>query len=189
MTHGTMSKRKTRNPSAHRASRGPSGGVRLLEPELIAELEDIAEATGCELVHAEFKGGVLRLFIDRPEGGVDLSDCERISKHVSALLDVVDFSDSRYVLEVSSPGLDRELYRPRDWERFTGHRVRVTFTDPDTGDKRTVIGRLEGFAPEPEGTPAEDARRGRAEVWVDDTGEHLVLSLDEIRTGRLEVEL
>jgi len=185
-----MSKRKTRTPSAASSHRGsPGGAVRLLEPELVQELEDVAEATGCELVHAEFKGGVLRLFIDRPEGGVDLSDCERISKHVSALLDVVDFSDNRYVLEVSSPGLDRELYRPRDWDRFTGHRVRVTFTDPDSGNKRTVIGRLEGFEAEPPDAPVEDARGGRAEVLVDHTGERLVLSLDEIHTGRLEVEL
>lgn len=184
-----MTKRKTRTPSDAAARRGSSGGVRLLEPELLEELEDIAEATGCELVHAEFKGGVLRLFIDRPEGGVDLSDCERISKHVSALLDVVDFNDSRYVLEVSSPGLDRELYRPKDWVRFTGHRVRVTFTDPDSGSKRTVIGRLDGFEPEPPDVPVEEVRHGRAEVTVDDTGERLVLSLDEIRTGRLEVEL
>lgn len=184
-----MSKRKARTPSTAATRRGVAGGVRLLEPELVQELEDVAEASGCELVHAEFKGGVLRLFIDRPEGGVDLSDCEHISKHVSALLDVVDFNDSRYVLEVSSPGLDRELYRPRDWERFSGRRVRVTFTDPESGNKRTVIGLLEAFEPEPPKVPVDEAQGGRVEVLVDDTGERLVLSLEEIRTGRLEVEL
>lgn len=155
--------------------------MRLLEPELVQELEDIADASGCELVHAEFKGGTLRLFIDRPNGGVDLSDCEHVSKMASALLDVVDFSEGRYVLEVSSPGLDRQLYRPRDWQRFTGHRVRVTFIDPGTGTKRTVVGQLEAF--EPQGDT------GQATVVVDDSEERWVLPLSEVRMARLEIEI
>lgn len=184
-TSQTMSKRKVRKPSGG-ASRPAVG---LLEPELVRELEEIAEASGCELVHAELKGGIFRLFIDRPDGGVDLSDCEHVSKMVSALLDVVDFSEGRYVLEVSSPGLDRQLYRPRDWQRFTGHRVRVTFIDPESGDKRTVVGRLEAFEADPPGTPAVDAQGGRATVVAEQPEERLELSLDEVRLARLEVEL
>src|SRR6185369_3709461 len=76
--------------------------------ELQPELEAIAESAGCELVHVEIKGGVLRLFLDKPEG-ITLADCEHVSKLASAYLDVVDFGKSRYVLEVSSPGLDRQL--------------------------------------------------------------------------------
>src|SRR5688572_18720905 len=91
-----------------------------LDAELVAELEQIAAAAGCQLENAEWKGGVLRLVLDRPEGGVGLTDCEQVSKQVSALLDVVDFGKNRYTLEVSSPGLDRQLYRPRDYARFTG---------------------------------------------------------------------
>lgn len=173
---------KLRSPAGEASSRfSARSSSRLLEPALVREIEDIAEAAGCELVHAEFKGGILRLFIDRPDGGVDLSDCEHVSKMVSALLDVLDFSEGHYVLEVSSPGLDRRLYRPRDWQRFTGHRIRVTFTDPATGSKRTATGRLEAFE------PSEDA--GRATVVVDDTGERLELALAEIRMARLEIEL
>lgn len=186
-----MSKRKNRRSprDAEAVAEPTKAPVRLLESELVREIEEIAEASGCELVHAELKGGIFRLFIDRPEGGVDLSDCEHVSKMVSALLDVVDFSEGRYVLEVSSPGLDRQLYRPRDWERFTGHRVRVTFRDPESGNKRTAIGRLEAFEPLPAGSSARKARGGRATVLVDETDERLELSLDEIQVGRLEVEL
>src|SRR3954468_1088259 len=102
--------------------------------EIMPELEAVAQAVGCELVHAELKGGVLRLFVDRPEG-VTLAECEQVSRQVSALLDVLDFGAGRYVLEVSSPGLDRQLYRPPDYERFAGHLARVTYEDPETGKK------------------------------------------------------
>lgn len=163
--------------------------LRLLEPELLEELESITDSVGVELAHAEFKGGVMRLFIDREDGGVDLSDCETVSKLVSAFLDVVDFSDGQYLLEVSSPGLDRQLYRPKDWVRFTGHRVRVTFIDPESRDKRTVTGVLEAFEPLPEGSDPRQAEGGRATVLVDDTEERLELSLDDVRVGRLEVEI
>lgn len=187
---GSARKRGRERSSESRANRRGSqpGTTRLLEPELVTELEELAAASGCELLHAEFKGGVLRLFIDRTEGGVDLNDCEHVSKMASALLDVLDFSDGRYVLEVSSPGLDRELYRPRDWQRFTGHRVRVTFTDPASGDKRTVVGRLESFVAEPPESPVSEATGGQAEVLVDG-GERWTLSLAEVRTARLEIEL
>src|SRR5690349_9446948 len=86
--------------------------------ELTPELEQIATAAGCELLHVELKGGILRLVLDKPDGGVNLEDCQHVSKQASALLDVLDFGKSRYVLEVTSPGPDRQLYRPRDYERF-----------------------------------------------------------------------
>src|SRR4028119_2256248 len=95
-----------------------------------------AEGAGGERVHAEVKGGALRLFLDKPEG-ITLSDCEHVSKQVSAYLDVVDFGKSRYVLEVSSPGLDRQLYKARDYERFVGRKGRGTLDDPETGKRET----------------------------------------------------
>lgn len=153
--------------------------------ELRPELESIAEASGCELWHAELKGGVLRLFLDKPEG-VTLSDCEHVSKLVSAYLDVVDFGKSRYVLEVSSPGLDRQLYRPHHFERFVGHKARVTLEDPATGRRRTVIGRLEAFE-RPEGVSEEDAR---VVVAVEEPKEErLEARYREIQQARLEIEL
>jgi ribosome maturation factor RimP len=112
-----------------------------IEPRLEEELAAIAAAQGCELLHAEFQGGVLKLTLDR-EGGVRLEDCELVSKQASALLDVADFGRGRYTLEVSSPGLDRELYGPRDYARFSGSRVRVRFVDPESGRRATIAGRL-----------------------------------------------
>ena len=98
-------------------SEATKGGGRIAEIQ--PELEQIADAAGCELVHVEIKGDVLRLFIDKPEG-VTLADCEHVSKLSSAWLDVVDFGKSRYLLEVSSPGLDRQLFKARDYARFVG---------------------------------------------------------------------
>jgi len=115
--------------------------------ELRPELEQIAAANGCELVHVELKGGVLRLILDRPDGGVTLADCELVSKQASAYLDVADFGRSRYVLEVSSPGLDRQLYKPADVERFVGRLARVAFMDPESGAKKTVAGAATGGRP------------------------------------------
>ena len=152
--------------------------------ELRPELEQIADSAGCELVHAELKGAVLRLFIDRPEG-VTLADCEHVSRQVSAFLDVVDFGPGRYVLEVSSPGLDRQLYRARDWERFVGRRVRVTMGDPATGKKRTVVARLDAFD-RPEGVSDEDAR---AVLVEEPKGERTEVRLRDVRQARLEIEL
>jgi ribosome maturation factor RimP len=148
--------------------------------ELTPEIEQIAAAAGCELVHMELKGNVLRVFVDKPEG-VTLADCERVSKQVSALLDVEDFGTSRYVLEVSSPGLDRQLYKPGDYDRFAGRLARVTFEDPETGKKKTVVARLQGLR-----RTGEDA-----EVVLADekTGEPWMLPLKKVMTARLEIEL
>ena len=150
-----------------------------LDANLQAELEAIARGAGCELWHAEHKGGHLRLFLDRPEG-VTLADCELVSKQVSALLDVVDFGSQRYVLEVSSPGLDRQLHRPRHYARFAGERVRVTYRTPDGGKRRTVVGRLEAFR------PAGDEAAGGTIAVATDEGERLELDLADVHAGRLE---
>jgi ribosome maturation factor RimP len=151
--------------------------------EVRPEIEKIAEATGCELVHAELKGGTMRLFLDKPEG-VSLADCEHVSKLVSAYLDVVDFGKGRYLLEVSSPGLDRQLYRPRDYERFLGRLARVALTEPETGVRRTVVGRLQELL------PSETSEDDRVLVVVDEkSGERTETRLRDIRSARLEIEL
>jgi ribosome maturation factor RimP len=152
--------------------------------ELQSELEAIADSAGCELVHAEIKGGILRLYIDKPEG-VSLSDCEYVAKLASAYLDVVDFGKSRYVLEVSSPGLDRQLYKARDYARFVGRKVRVTLEDPETRKKKTVVGRLEAFEL-PEDAPEGDAR---VVVVEEPREERHEVTLRDIRQARLEIEL
>jgi ribosome maturation factor RimP len=151
-----------------------------LTPELQAELAAIAESKGCELVHAEFQSGVLRLFLDRSEG-VRLEDCEAVSKDASALLDVADFGRGRYTLEVSSPGLDRQLYGPRDYERFTGRRVRVRFIDPQTGRRATVVARLDAYRPSPDGGEIELSEPGAVTMRR--------VRLADVQLARLEIEL
>jgi len=150
--------------------------------ELQPELEQIAAANGCELVHVELKGGVLRLILDKPEG-VTLADCEVVAKQSSAYLDVADFGKSRYVLEVSSPGLDRELYKPADVARFLGKLARVAIVDPENGKKRTVIGRLQELQ------PAESIGDAKVIVTDDKTGERTEVLWKDIRNARLEIEL
>ncbi len=158
--------------------------------ELQPELEQIAAANGCELVHVELKGGVLRLILDKPEasggsGGISLADCEVVAKQSSAYLDVADFGKSRYVLEVSSPGLDRELYKPADVARFLGKLARVAIVDPENGKKRTVIGRLQELQ------PAATRADGDAKVIMTDdkTGERTEVLWKDVRNARLEIEL
>ena len=188
MGEGTTGASQMRTAKA--AGIGSIGRIAELEPEL----GRIAEAAGCELVHAELKGGTLRLFLDKPEGvtpgGVTLSDCEHVSKQVSAWLDVVDFGKSRYVLEVSSPGLDRQLYRPRDYARFVGRKARVTLEDPETGKRRTVSGRLESFErPEPVSGETATEEDARVVVIAEPKAERLEVRWRDIRQARLEIEL
>jgi ribosome maturation factor RimP len=83
---------------------------------------------------------VIRVFIDKPEG-VDLSDCEVVSKQLSALLDVEDPVPGHYVLEVSSPGLDRKLTKPEHFQRYVGHDVRIKLRTPVEG-RRNFRGKL-----------------------------------------------
>ncbi|HSS47836.1 MAG TPA: ribosome maturation factor RimP [Thermoanaerobaculia bacterium] len=160
--------------------------------EIIPELESVAAASGCELLAAELKGGIMRLILDKPEG-VSLADCQHVSKQASALLDVLDFGTSRYVLEVSSPGLDRQLYRPQDYDRFAGRLARVTMQDPETGRKKTVVARLEGLR-RPEGANAEETGADKAEnaevVLLDDrSGERQAIPLKNVKLARLKIEL
>lgn len=158
---------------------------RRLDEELIRELEEIARDVGCELIHVELQGGKLQLVLDREDvpGGVNLEDCQAVSKQVSALLDVVDAIPGRYVLEVTSPGLDRKLYRPRDYERFQGRLARVTFLTPEERKKKTIVGRLEAFE------PREDEGGGRVTLVEQDSGTAYVLPLADVQLARLEIEL
>lgn len=112
--------------------------------ELARLLEPTVEGMGYELADLELriggKSGVVRVFIDRPEG-VGLGDCEAVSRQVSALLDVEDPVPGHYVLEVSSPGLDRKLTKPAHFQRFVGEEVRVQMRFPVEG-RRRFRGRL-----------------------------------------------
>ena len=118
-----------------------------LRDRLIGMLEPELAAIGYELVELEYKGrgkaGLVRLYIDRPDG-VGLDDCERVSRRVSALLDVEDPVPGQYDLEVSSPGLDRPLRTAEHYRRFVGETVKVQTVRPLEG-RRRFKGPLVGF--------------------------------------------
>jgi ribosome maturation factor RimP len=139
------------------------------------QLEELAAALvaseGMELVDLEYRGGgprgVLRLFIDKEEGGVTIDDCAHISRQFGDFLDVKDIIPQAYMLEVSSPGLNRRLRKKQDFSRFAGHRVRLRLVTPLEG-RRKIVGNLEGIENEevivtgPEGrcsVPLEDIAR------------------------------
>ncbi len=110
-----------------------------LRERLIALIEPLLGRLGYELVDLEHSAGrgsaVVRLFIDRPDG-VGIEDCERVSREVSALLDVEDPIPTAYTLEVSSPGFDRTLRTRAHFERFVGSRVFVELCVPRDGRHR-----------------------------------------------------
>jgi ribosome maturation factor RimP len=151
----------------------------VLSQTIESELRRIAESEGCELLDVEFHGSVLRIILDHPDG-VTLEHCASFSRQASAVLDLEDFGPSSYVLEVSSPGLDRKLYGPRDYERFVGRLVRVTFQVPETDRRRTVVGSLEAFSQRDGGGIAVRDR---------ENGERLELPLASIALARLEIDL
>lgn len=111
----------------------------VLRERLIVLIEPLLERLGYELVELEYSAGrahgVLRLFIDKTEG-VGVGDCERVSREVSALLDVEDPIPTGYTLEVSSPGFDRVLRTRAHFERFAGARVFVELKVPRSGRRR-----------------------------------------------------
>lgn len=111
----------------------------MTQDELKALLEPTVEGLGYELADLEVKlggrSGMVRVFIDRPEG-ISLDDCEKVSLAVSALLDVEDPVPGHYDLEVSSPGLNRKLTKPDHFKRFAGEEVKVEMRFPIEGRKR-----------------------------------------------------
>jgi ribosome maturation factor RimP len=122
-------------------------------PGLVAsKIEEIAqrvvESEGMELVEVEVKGGgsqrMVRISIDKPEG-VTHADCELVSQQVGTILDVEDVvPGGRYTLEVSSPGVERKLLKPRDYQRFQGKKVKIALRDPIEG-RRHWEGTLANF--------------------------------------------
>lgn len=117
------------------------------------------------------KGATLQVMAERSnEAPMTVEDCAEISRSISALLDVADPIDTAYTLEVSSPGIDRPLVRPEDYERFTGFEARIELAESLSGRKR-FRGRLLG-------------RRGQCVRLATETGE-IVLPLAGIARARL----
>jgi ribosome maturation factor RimP len=89
-------------------------------------------------------GQTVQIMAERPDGTMKIEDCETISRNLSPLLDANDFLPGAYRLEVSSPGIDRPLVRPSDFENWAGHEARIELREPIGGRKR-FRGMLEGF--------------------------------------------
>jgi ribosome maturation factor RimP len=149
--------------------------------KLSAMAERVASSEGLYVVDVELKGGasnaLLRVFIDK-QGGVSHADCQLVSEQLSAMLDVEDPFPGRYTLEVSSPGLNRELRKPGDYEHFVGRRARLILRAPAEARKAgpmIVEGRLAGL----------EAGRVRLNVGEAETRE---FELSEISKAKLLIE-
>jgi len=157
--------------------------------QLRAIVERVAASSGLEVVEVEMRGGgkarMLRIFIDKP-GGVTHEDCANLSREVGTILDVEDaVSGGSYVLEVSSPGLDRKLSRPADYQRFTGSRVKLTTRNPVEGN-RHFEGRLESFQ---DGRLTLDLTASRKKAPADSAPRKLQIELGNVEKANLVPEI
>jgi ribosome maturation factor RimP len=138
-----------------------------VEDRVRAIAERVAIDHGAELVHAEVAGPenkpIVRVFIDKPNG-VTHQDCSEVSLHIGTVLDVEDFIHASYTLEVSSPGIERGLYKRQDYERFAGSLAKMRTRKPING-QRNFRGRLLGV----DGTDVlfEDRTSGQIRVALE----------------------
>lgn len=139
-------------------------------------LEPVIEGMGYELVGIDYrpnpKSTLVRIYLDKP-GGITLEDCEKVSRQVSGVLDVEDPISGQYNLEVSSPGLDRPIFKAGDYDRFAGERVRIRLQGSLDG-RRRFAGVLRGL-------------RGDC-VVVDEDGVEVSVPLSQIDKANLELE-
>jgi len=138
----------------------------------------VADRTDVEFVHCQVAGSkrnpTVRLTIDKPSG-VSLDDCADFSREVESVLDLDDFIPTSYTLEVSSPGIERELYKIEDYHRFAGQMARVK-TDRPIADQRNFVGRIVSVID--------------GNIEFDDRSNGLVrIPFDSIKKGNLMVDL
>jgi len=140
--------------------------------------ERVAIDHGLELVHAEVAGPdnkpIVRIFIDKPNG-VTHQDCSEVSLHLGTILDVEDFIHASYTLEVSSPGIERGLYKRQDYERFAGSLAKVKTRKPING-QRNFRGRLLGI-------------NGEEVLFDDRTSGPVRIALELIAKANLEIDV
>lgn len=138
-----------------------------------------------ELVHIDISGTkrdlVVRIFVDK-EGGVTLDDCSTVSRDVEAVLDADDFIPTRYVLEVSSPGIERQLYSLADFQRFTGKLAKVK-TKVEIEGQKIFVGPIS--AVEGDTITLEDRTRGTVKFgYADVEKANLKIDLSQEFRGR-----
>lgn len=149
-----------------------------LEERIRALAEPVLGSFGIELVDvsytAEHGRKVLRIFIDKP-GGVTLDDCGEVSRELGTVFDVEDPIPQRYVLEVSSPGLDRPLKKEEDFRRFTGKKAKIR-------TKEALEGRRNFSA-------VIDAVKDSVIYVTDFDGKKFEIAISNIERARLEIEI
>jgi len=154
-------------------------------PEIEAEIEATVDELGYELVSVDWGGGkhrpLLRIRVDRPNAtltdGVTVDECAKVSRALEERLEAQEAVPERYVLEVSSPGLDRPLVRPKDWQRFAGRRVVVKGKQALVGNQRRLEGELLGTT--------EDGSGARIRLEQD---EEVVIPLESVVSAHLVYE-
>jgi ribosome maturation factor RimP len=118
-----------------------------LAADLAQLVEPVLEHLGFRLVRVQVTGRdgkTVQIMAERPDGSISIDDCEAISRQVSPLLDAHDLVSGSYRLEVSSPGIDRPLVRPSDFEDWSGYEAKIELREPVEGRKR-FRGTLEGY--------------------------------------------
>ncbi|UCG22457.1 MAG: ribosome maturation factor RimP [Deltaproteobacteria bacterium] len=141
------------------------------QAQIHRQVEEVAESLvvseGMELVDLEYRREgprwMLRLFIDK-EGGVTVDDCARISRELGDLLDAKDVIPQAYILEVSSPGLNRRIRKKEDFSRFAGQKIQLWLVSPKDG-RRKIVGDLVGVEGE---EIVVNATEGRISVALTD---------------------
>jgi ribosome maturation factor RimP len=154
-----------------------------------ALVEPVLADMGFRLVRVKMTGPTLQIMAERPDGTFTIDDCEKVSRAISPILDVEDVIASRYHLEVSSPGIDRPLVRPSDFESWAGHDAKIEMAVPVAGRKR-FRGPLEGYTQgevrlyieNPEGASKEPVLVGVP--FADIASAHLVLTDELIAAAR-----
>ena len=140
--------------------------------------EQTAIDHGLELVHVEVAGPdghpIVRVFIDKP-GGVTHDDCSEVSHHLGTVLDVEDFIHSAYTLEVSSPGIERGLYKRADYERFAGNTAKLK-TRVALKGQRNFRGRIVGID-------------GDEVIFDDHTSGRIMIPLESIAKANLQIDV
>lgn len=140
-------------------------------------VEPVIEDMGYRLVRVRVtgeNGATLQIMAERPDGTMTIDDCETVSRAVSPLLDVEDPMPGEYMLEVSSPGIDRPLVRLEDFDRWSGHQARVELVAGLEGRRR--------FRGVLLGTEADD---GAVTLRLDEDGETVSLAFGDIAEARL----
>ncbi len=148
------------------------------ETKIRSMAEAVCAAKDIEFVHLEVAGSkksfTVTIYIDK-EGGVSVDDCAEVSREIEALMDADDLIESAYILEVSSPGLERELYSLADFEKFIGNLAKIRFIEPVSERKsvKGVIDRMEN---------------GEIVITVKDSDD-LRFNFENVKKANLQVDL